>query len=172
MVAAAAQAGITALEIKYFGQSDEGGTEDVVVIVGTEEDESFDLDEVLVDTFAFEPQWQHAIGYSCEAVPVRRRMSEVLEEMLDLALSAGGHAGFECGDGGHGSMSLDLETGQLTLDHNDFYLEAKNSFHDLSDIDGAESSMAPLHDTPPAGALDAPACSPAADGSEGDGHGC
>ena len=69
-------------------------------------------------------------------------------------------------------MSLDLETGQLTLDHNDFYLEAKNSFHDLSDIDVAESSMAPLHDTSPACALDAPACSPAADGSEGDGHGC
>lgn len=56
-------------------------------------------------------------------------------------------------------MSLNLETGELTLDHNDFYLEAKNSFHDLSDLDVAGSSAAP-------------ACSPAADGSEGDGHGC
>lgn len=172
MVAAAAQAGITALEIKYFGQSDEGATEDVVVNVGTEEDESFDLDEVLVDTFAFERHWQFGLGDFLVAAPARRRMSEVLEEMLDLALSASGHAEFECGDGGHGSMSLNLETGELTLDHNDFYLEAKNSFHDLSDIDVAESSTAPLHDTSPSGALDAPACSPAADGSEGDGHEC
>lgn len=172
MVAAAAPARITALEIKYFGQSDEGATEEVVVFVGTEEDETFDLDAALVDTFTFERHWQHAVGDSCVAVPASRRMSEVLEEMLDLALSVGGHGGFECGDGGHGSMSLDLETGQLILNHNDFYLESRNSCHDLSDLDVAASSEAPADGSPLSTAVNAPEGTPAEDASEGADHGC
>lgn len=134
LVAAAAATGLMQLELKYSGSNDEGITEE---ILGTPED--VELDELYVDAWTADLRWQPEGGSQYVMTPARRPIGDVLETMTDLALSISGHGGFEVGHGGHGTLSLDLASGELTLEHHVCHLASRMSFYDFSDMDGDHS---------------------------------
>jgi hypothetical protein len=139
LVAAASTTGLVAVELKYSGANDEGRTEEIC-----SEPEGASLDDVFIEAWACEPRWQPGGEFHFVKVPARRSISDVLEEMSDLALAVCGHGGYDSGDGGYGVLRLDLRTGMLTLEHHDYYLESVKSFHDLSDVVNDE----PANDMP------------------------
>jgi hypothetical protein len=72
-------------------------------------------------------QYRDAAGERVERELVPGTLSEELENVLYEFLPAG----FEINDGGQGTLTLDVSTGRLTLEHQENYTETRDSKEEI-----------------------------------------
>lgn len=98
--------GIQTVIITYNGEGDDGQMEEITV----DHAHTAALDVAV------------AVDLCGDGEPLSRPLRDVLDDfgwqVLDLY-----HCGFEINDGGHGTITIDVANGKVTLDHNEHVIE-------------------------------------------------
>ena len=111
----------------YAGNGDEGQIDEVGL-----EPATLDADQVQVQPTAERTTWDPTTRtHRTELVVDTRDLRTALCDFLDAALVVVGHDGYENGDGGQGTLTIDVGSGSVTLEHTDFYTESDSSTHEL-----------------------------------------
>lgn len=105
-------AGVKEVEIQYNGSGDEGGMTEVLYTMedGAESNQLHPTDNASAD-----PLWDD------------------WESLHDRALEASGYDGYWNNDGGGGSMTLDVASGSLTVNH--YYYETVQEDCDTQEVE-------------------------------------
>jgi hypothetical protein len=111
----------------YAGSGDEGQIDEVGLQPTT-----LDAAQVQVQPAAERTTWDattrtHQTDLLLDTVDLHTALCD----FLDAALVVVGHDGYENGDGGQGTLTIDVGSGSVTLEHTDFYTESDTSTHEL-----------------------------------------
>jgi hypothetical protein len=132
LLAAARAAGLRSIAVEYSGSGDSGNGTDFAT-----DPPGFDLDGVSIEIVEVDSRWIDGVWNRSFNTAVRS-MTHASEELTYLVIEVCGHSGYENNEGGYGSLTLDCETGALTLEHSNYYVETNTSCHELFEAeDGA-----------------------------------
>lgn len=111
----------------YAGSGDEGQIDEVGLQPTT-----LDAAQVQVQPAAELAAWDPTTRtHQTNLVLDTRDLRTALCDFLDTALAVVGHDGYENGDGGQGTLTIDVGAGSVMLEHTDFYTESDTSTHEL-----------------------------------------
>lgn len=115
-------AGVARVVVEYAGAGDSGEGIDV----GIEPAGASATVHLQVVNSSFDQDGKRWVyGADIKELP----LDEAAEQLCEDLISEAGHSGYENGDGGGGTMTLTLETGELQLEHYDCYIERDTSHH-------------------------------------------
>jgi len=117
---------IEQMVIEYAGSGDEGNGFEISVTPS-----SVVIDDLLIETADSEYYEMEPGTYRYKVSKGSMDLSSLLEEMCDLALTVGGHSGYEDNEGGYGSLTFTMATGELKLVHNDYASKVETTEHDF-----------------------------------------
>ena len=119
--------GSTSVAVTYSGCGDSGQIDEVGF-------QPADVDEgvhqVVVAQMQYHWDAERACGVNAPAF-VEMPLSDVAEALCDTAVELAGHNGYENGDGGEGTFTLQAADACAELEHRDFYTESDTSWHTL-----------------------------------------
>ncbi|MCX4150008.1 MULTISPECIES: DUF6878 family protein [Paraburkholderia] len=103
----------------YSGSGDSGNDNEVSILIA--DGQAFESNTTVTVTTLrsqyVDGQWQTA--YVEETVSLTQALSDYADRAIEVF-----HSGFEDGEGGSGEVDFVCETGTVTLDHRDYYVES------------------------------------------------
>lgn len=137
-------AGAKKLEMSYEGSGDSGDVVDISILDGADipikNDTLPNVEISLVKRRYDEATDKWIDVVSSEACSFDVAASYLLDDVIEHF----DHSGYENNDGGRGTLTLDAVTGELELEHSDYYTESNTSFHSLGSLqDNASADATP-----------------------------
>lgn len=125
ILAALRQSGATAATVDYFGAGDEGRIEGVYI-------SSESAASVRVSLAVVERSWDAEAQRMTATAALRDHdLDDALSELCEAAVTITGHDGYEIGEGGRGALTVDVATGEFSLEHGNYYVERDVTEHQL-----------------------------------------
>lgn len=122
LVEALKTAGIASAIVEYSGEGDDGGHYDFAYTPDLKIDTPITI-KVLTGEFV-DGKWKH-----CE-VEKSMPMDDALGNFLDELLTQHGHDGYENGDGGGGTLTINVQENSYLLEHYDNIVQQESSSHE------------------------------------------
>lgn len=119
--------GATTATCHYSGEGDDGGSVDIGVY-GPDNQTLIQADDCHVQRKQLKHQ-RVADKWVPQLVEERVSLIEAIENLCEDMIEQCGHGGWENGDGGGGSLTINTESENVELDHYDNIVEQHHSIH-------------------------------------------
>lgn len=121
------QLGASSVVVAYSGGGDEGRIDDVCFFPA-----EVSVGESTACVALIRYHWD--VEAHCGATELAfedMALQDIAEALCDAALSSTGHNGYENGEGGSGTFTLQAADASAELEHSDYYTESDTSMHSL-----------------------------------------
>jgi hypothetical protein len=111
--------GASGATVSYSGSGDSGNDNEVSILIadGQAFESNTEVTVTALRSHYVDGQWQTA--YVEETVSLTQALSDYADRAIEIF-----HSGFEDGEGGSGEVDFVCETGTVTLNHRDYYVES------------------------------------------------
>jgi hypothetical protein len=135
--------GATSVEISYDGSGDSGDGVEITVTDISGSRIELDGSEGTVECIEIENNYRHPNRDESPSLSLTTEsFDELVEDVLWMAVSRGGHSGWENNDGGGGTMTVH-EDGTAELDHFDIITDEDHTMHEFGSTPTVQTSIEP-----------------------------
>lgn len=119
--------GIQAVTVTYAGSGDSGQVEGVEVNPETRPFDVVQVELAQPDASRDPISGEWLTRLELRPVSLVSALGDFCEDAIELA----GHGGWENGDGGEGTLTLTVDTGEVVLEHTEFFTDSTSMTHTL-----------------------------------------
>lgn len=132
LVAALAPLGCTQVDVEYSGSGDSGDQCDVTFLPpDIDVDDAMQVKGQTVASHYSSGAWEYSIVESDVS------LSDLAGSVCDACIDATGHDGYQNGEGGGGSLTINMQTGRIQFEHYDNVVTQEYEHYALDPATGA-----------------------------------